>query len=140
MKFQQLKYPETQLLKLFLTGAGTSLNTFRYFNTRSLDVIKNHIYTIVLLSELNVPIGYGHLDVENDIVWLGMAISESHTGKGLGKLVLNNLIEHASDQKIESIKLSVDNDNIGARSLYEKFNFKLLERKEKISFYELTLN
>ena len=42
--------------------------TFRYFNKRTIDVIKNHLLTILLLVN-DLPIGYAHIDYENKY-WL----------------------------------------------------------------------
>ena len=38
---------------------------FRYYHSRTVDVIRNHIVTIVLTLNDNI-IGYGHLDYEKD--------------------------------------------------------------------------
>jgi hypothetical protein len=53
------------LLSKFIKSAGNSLETFRYYNTRSLDVIKNHLYTILILKD-DFPVAYGHLDKEEN--------------------------------------------------------------------------
>ena len=139
MKFVSIKYPDTDLVKSFIDSAGDSLQAFRYFNSRGLDVLKNHVHTALIVDEHNTPLAYGHLDSENDTVWLGTAVSETHTGKGLGKMMMAHLIESAKNQHIKNIRLSVDNDNVRATNLYTSFGFKLTEKKEKISFYEFNL-
>jgi len=139
MKFVSIKYPDTDLVKKFIDNAGNSLLAFRYFNSRGLDVIKNHVHTALIVDENNMPIAYGHLDFENNTVWLGTAVSEAHTGKGLGKSMMAHLIELANNQHIKSIRLSVDNDNVRAINLYTSFGFKLTEKKENIRFYQLNL-
>ncbi len=110
-------------LNRFLNNAGESLNTFRYFSSRPVEVIANHV-TTVLLYENDLPIGYGHLDKDGENTWLGICISQHKKNKGYGKLVMNKLISVAHDQKIPLIKLSVDTKNIEAVNLYEKFGFK----------------
>ena len=156
MEFVQIKYPEVKLLEQFIAEAGTSLNSFRYFQKRPLDVIKNHLCTFLLLDE-GKPVAYGHLDMTNEAtiaancgskekivptektIWLGIAVTEKYLGLGLGVLMMNQLISFAKQNKVKEIKLSVDNDNIGAIKLYEKLGFKLLEKKEIFGFYVLTL-
>lgn len=157
LEFIQVKYPDTQLLKQFIDGAGNSLKTFRYFQKRPLEVIKEHLCTFLLLDE-KTPVAYGHLDVTNESVisehcgddkstttttttiWLGIAVSERYIGLGLGVLMMNKLIEYGRTHAVKQIKLSVDNDNGPAIGLYERLGFKLQEKKEKFSFYTLDLN
>ena len=53
------------LLKKFIKLNDS--NFFRYYHSRTLDVIRNHIVTIVLTLKDNI-IGYGHLDFEKNMV------------------------------------------------------------------------
>jgi len=157
MQFVQVKYPEVKLLQQFIDEAGTSLKSFRYFSTRPLEVIKNHLCTFLMLDE-GKPVAYGHLDVTDEAtiaancgstekglktektIWLGIAVSEKYLGLGLGPMMMNQLISFAKQNGVKQIKLSVDNDNIPAVKLYEKLGFKLLEKKETFGFYILTLS
>jgi RimJ/RimL family protein N-acetyltransferase len=146
-----------KLLEQFIADAGTSLKSFRYFQKRPLEVIKNHLCTFLLLDE-GKPVAYGHLDVSDEAtiaakcgsnevipktektIWLGVAVVEKYVGLGLGAMMMNQLISFAKLNKVKEIKLSVDNDNTSAISLYEKLGFKLLEKKEVFGFYVLQLN
>ena len=125
------------LLTKFLDNAGSALLNFRYFNSRSFEVLNNHAYTILLLENGN-PIGYGHLDLENEITWLGIAVAEGFQGKGLGKIILKDLINYSIKSGISVIKLSVDKNNNSAINLYEKFGFKL-ERDLSDTVYLMNL-
>ncbi|MHB8259834.1 MAG: GNAT family N-acetyltransferase [Bacteroidia bacterium] len=155
MHFIQVKYPHTALLQQFIEGAGTSLQSFRYFQTRPLTVIENHICTFLLIED-NTPIAYGHLDVSDEAtiaahcgveekqpnlftktIWLGIAVSESQKGRGFGKLMIDRLLYFAKENAITQIKLSVDNNNTAAIKLYEKVGFVLQEKKETFSYYKL---
>jgi ribosomal protein S18 acetylase RimI-like enzyme len=156
MKFVQVKYPDVKLLEQFIADAGSSLKSFRYFQKRPLEVIKNHLCTFLLLEE-DKPVAYGHLDVTTEAeisaqcgseekvaptketIWLGVAVSEKYIGLGLGVMMMNQLISFAKHERLREIKLSVDNDNVAAIKMYEKLGFKLLEKKEVFSFYQLTL-
>ena len=135
MHFVQVKYPDTKLLQQFIDEAGTSLQSFRYFSKRPLEVIKNHACTYLLMDG-NTPVAYGHLDNEDGIVWLGVAVTQAHVGLGLGVMMMKQLINFAKENAIPAIKLSVDNANTAAIKMYEKLGFVLQEKKETFSFYQ----
>jgi len=126
-------------LKNFINNAGNSLETFRYFNKRSVESIVNHAVTI--LGYFNdIPVAYGHLDKENEDIWLGICVSENYKNKGFGKLIMSELIKYGNDHKIKKIKLIVDKNNINAINLYEKFNFFIVDNfKENVYLMELNL-
>ena len=91
-----------------------------------MSIIKQHLCTYVMLSE-GKSIGYGHLEEENDMVWLGIAMIESHTGLGLGKIMMKKLLDFAYQKDKKTIHLSVDKENKGAIYLYQKFGFKIIK-------------
>lgn len=138
MKFIQVKYPEVKLLQQFIDEAGTSLKSFRYFQKRPLEVIKNHACTFLLIDK-EEPVAYGHLDKEDNTIWLGVAVIEAYLGLGLGAMMMNKLISFAKENHIPIIKLSVDNNNSAAIALYKKLGFVLQEKKDSFSFYSLTV-
>lgn len=121
------------LIKIFLDNAGNSLNYFRYFTKRPISIIKNHIVTGVILLNLE-PVGYGHLDLDTDKIWLGIAINEKFNGKGLGTLMMNFLISTAKIHKIKEIYLSVDKNNEAAIKLYTKFKFKIIKESDELYY------
>lgn len=143
------------LLRQFIAEAGSSLNSFRYFQKRPLEVIKNHLCTFLLLDN-GAPAAYGHLDVSDEatvaahcggeapktekIIWLGIAVSEKYIGLGLGVMMMNQLISFGKTNGVKQIRLSVDNDNEAAINLYKKMGFVLQEKKETFGFYTLNLN
>lgn len=66
------------------------------------------------------------------VVVLNMAIHEGHQSKGIGKMLLNYLIEWAkSNPKIEKFELQVRSSNIRAIKLYESMGFTEEGRKTK---------
>ena len=115
-------------------GAGT-LEKFRYFQSRPLEIIDNHVATFIIRHESNA-IAYGHLDKEDENIWLGIAIAEAFHGRGLGNLMMTHLLAFARIQKIPTIKLAVDIDNHSAIPLYQKFGFKEVNRIKKVVFME----
>ncbi len=135
MKFIRVTYPETKVLEEFIRTAGTALKSFRYFATRPVDTIRFHLCTYLLL-ENNVPVAYGHLDEEAGITWLGIAVIEGQQGKGFGRAMMQQLIKEGQKAEVGKIKLSVDNDNTAAITLYKSLGFKEVAKKETFSFYE----
>ena len=113
---------DEELLRAFIRNAGNSLSSFRYFNKRSFNVIKNHIITALII-EQDVPVGYGHLDKDDKTVWLGIAISEKEKGRGLGLAMMDFLTSKADKALLSSLSLSVDKENTVAINLYKKFDF-----------------
>ena len=138
--FSIIDVEDLEMLNEFLSTAGSTLNTFRYFQNRPLSVIKNHYVTCLLMNE-NKPVGYGHLDNDGDTVWLGIAIAEGFNGKGLGKLFMEFLVSKAKSNRLSKLKLTVDDSNIPAIRLYEKFGFKSLGTlKEQCLLMELEIS
>jgi ribosomal protein S18 acetylase RimI-like enzyme len=113
-------------LKDFLERAGDSLLKFRYFTSRPLSILKNHCLTI-LAFDAEQPVGYGHLDLENEVIWLGIAVAEKGRGKGTGKKIMDYLVTYADDNQIAEICLTVDQDNVTAVHLYKKFDFNIVK-------------
>lgn len=126
------------ILKTFLDNLGEAKNSFRYYNSRSLETINNHILTILVI-ENNLPIGYGHLDEEENIVWLGISVIPKYHNKGIGKLIMSYLVSKAQKLKISNIFLTVDIHNKPAQILYEKFNFKRINETKTYLKYNLAL-
>jgi len=113
-------------LKKFLINVLPS--TFRYFNTRNIDVIKNHIITIILLDN-EIPIGYAHIDYEHKY-WFGICVLEEYHGMGYGNLLMDYIFNNEKIKSLNEIHLCVDKININAINLYKKFNFQIIDENE----------
>jgi ribosomal protein S18 acetylase RimI-like enzyme len=120
------------LISMFLANAGSSLKTFRYFSTRPIDCIQNHVLTVLFL-EKGVPIAYGHLDKDGDIIWLGICVIEEYKGRAIGKIIIDYLLKYADDNCL-NVMLKVDFENHQAISLYKKYNFLIFYEETSI-FY-----
>jgi GNAT superfamily N-acetyltransferase len=105
---------------------------FRYFDSRDESCFNNHFYHFVL-NDPN-PVGYGHLDYDNDKMWLGMCVFDSYVGKGYGKLIFKTLIDKRENH---SLHLTVDKDNFKAINLYLSNGFKIYKQTEKIFYCKL---
>lgn len=123
------------LVDVFLSKLIVGKNTFRYFDKRPLSVMERHVITLVGLDDDKNPIAYGHLDKENDTLWLGVAVVDDMQRKGIGSQMVGALINYAISKNEPVISLSVDKENKGAILLYEKFNFVKIDENEQCLFY-----
>jgi RimJ/RimL family protein N-acetyltransferase len=128
--------PSIEQIDSFLENAGESLSTFRYFQRRSVEVIKNHLVTL-LYEENDQYVGYGHLDSEDGTVWLGICLSPSQIGKGSSKVIMTDLLDFARRNNVHELSLSVDVKNFRAVSLYERFGFQTYQEDDRIKFMKL---
>ena len=135
MKIVKIDEAAIGLLRRFIALIGASGSSFRYFNSRPAEIIRNHVVTLLGLDDAGTPVCYGHLDREGDIVWLGICVAEGHTGQGLGGRMMTALLDAGDQAGIKEIKLSVDNNNLSGIHLYEKNGFRLISRNDKISFH-----
>lgn len=122
------------LVVSFISNLGSSSKKFRYFNSRDISIINNHLSTFLILFE-NRAVAYGHLEPDSDKTWLGIAVIEEMRGRGFGKLMLKKLLDTAKKLHLEEIHLSVDKDNEAAIDLYVKNGFKIYELKETFTLY-----
>lgn len=113
----------------FLNNNTKNQSTFRYYKKRNIDVIKNHLKTILCVDEK--ILGYGHLDVENDKIWLGIMVCDECIGRNIGKFIMENLLNNIDCD----VYLSVDTLNERAINLYKKYNFSIIEENKINNFY-----
>jgi ribosomal protein S18 acetylase RimI-like enzyme len=103
--------------------------TFRYFNKRSVNVISNHLITLILIDN-NLPVGYAHIDYDDNKYWFGICILENYQGKGYGKKLMEYIFNHKKITNIDKIYLTVDKINDIAINLYKKYNFNIIEEND----------
>ena len=111
--------------------------TFRYFNKRSINVISNHLITLILIDD-NLPVGYAHIDYDDNKYWFGICILENYQGKGYGKKIMEYIFNHEKIKHIDKIYLTVDKINDIAISLYKKYNFYIVEERD--SYFMMCLS
>lgn len=95
--------------------------------------------TILAVINGDTPIGYGHLDPEGNKVWLGICVSDKWQGKGIGKLMMNRLIDEAKIQYLPALYLTVDAKNIAAIKLYQQFGFHEYDRQGETIYFRFDL-
>ncbi len=140
-KFRTLKFipitntPESlDILSSFLDNLKVGSKNFRYFQSRSLQVIEKHEVTLLLKHESNI-VAYGHLEEEGDELWLGIAVSDGHIGLGWGLTMMRQLEKEAIDRGLRVISLRVDIDNYAAQRLYLKMGYSVNVEKSNQASY-----
>jgi len=120
-----------------LNSSNNSLKTFRYFNTRSTSIVNTHKYNVICYYN-SYPVSYGHLDLDKNFkLWLGIFVSDDYQGMGFGKETIKILLNKFNTFSDKKLYLSVDENNLKARSLYEKFGFVMLDAKNNTVYYIL---
>ncbi len=137
MNIIEITKMNTEILEKFISNKQNMASSFRYFEKRTIDVINNHILTVVLTDTNNEVIGYGHIDHDGKY-WLGICLLNGYTGKGYGKLIMDHLLNHPKVRACQCIHLSVDKSNEIAIKLYQKYNFNII--KDCGTYYLMNLN
>lgn len=126
--------------KILATYIETELKfskSFRYFQSRDMQVLKNHLVTVLII-ENNKLLGYGHIDKEK-FNWLGIYVSKDFRSRGIGNRLMNFLVEESTIQGLDIIRLTVDNNNTIALKLYKKQGFEVIEKNEEYTTLKLVL-
>ena len=101
------------------------------------DFIRAHLgeskSILLIAKDGDVIVGNGSLDVLPRRMYhraeLGISVLRGYWGKGIGTMLLRELIAHGKKEGLDGISLEVRTDNTRAISLYNKFGF------EKVATY-----
>ncbi len=94
---------------------------------------RSEVYSyFVLIGEKSEVLGYfGIMNISGEGELLTIAVKSEHRGKGYGAIMLESAILSSSLKGSEKIFLEVNEKNTPARSLYEKFGFVVISKREK---------
>ena len=111
---------------------------FRYFLKRKIDCLHSHLITIIGTVD-SKPVAYGHIDIDNEIYWVGVCILEAYQGRGYGTKIIKYLLDAFKRLRPDKmLYLTVDKDNTGACILYQNVGFKVIEETDL--YYRMNLN
>jgi ribosomal protein S18 acetylase RimI-like enzyme len=130
----------------------TIRNDCRLFMTRNTDYITeeqqvtwyNNLdkskYKLFLFYEIYhgavvVPVGFGIIREEDDVLLLTGGVSSTDRGKGIGRFIFERLLDIAKTEN-KKIKLEVLISNTIAHSLYCKLGFKETNRNDRVIMME----
>jgi perosamine synthetase len=129
MKIIEINQNNKFYLKQFISDLQS--DTFRYFQKRDENIIKNHILTVVLIDKNNVVFGYAHIDFDDNKYWFGICLYQQYQNMGIGNKLMRYILNHYKIKNISEIYLTVDNINTNAIRLYEKNNFQKITSNDK---------
>ena len=103
-----------------------------YDNFWSYDVLEEELecdnsYVIVAKNDENSIVGFAGLKVildEADI--MNIVVKKDFRHNGIGSILLEDLINHSKDLNLKTITLEVNENNLSAIRLYDKFSFDKL--------------
>ncbi|MBF0360964.1 MAG: GNAT family N-acetyltransferase [Oligoflexia bacterium] len=79
-------------------------------------------------------------DDSEQVAEIGVSIISEYQGKGIAYLLMKNCIEIAkTSTNIKKIILTVKEDKINAKNLYQKLGFKITNKNEQKKFYWMEL-
>ena len=77
-------------------------------------------------------VGYAGLDVAGDVAdVMTVATAPTQQGKGIGRLLLDELVRRAASRGCEAVLLEVRADNEAARNLYERKGFEVISVRRR---------
>ena len=106
-------------------------------NFWSYDVLEEELecdnsYVIVAKVDENTIVGFAGLKVildEADI--MNIVVKKDFRHNGIGSVLLENLINYSKDLNLKTITLEVNENNLSAIRLYDKFSFDRLGIRKK---------
>lgn len=107
------------------------------FREKIISLSQNTSAAYLVVEDVGEIIGHAivephRLQTTSHVVFLTIAIHEGHQGKGIGKMLMQHLLDWAKAHPIiEKFELQVRSSNVRAIKLYENFGFVEEGRKVK---------
>lgn len=99
------------------------------------EIEKNPLSTYLVAVKGDAVLGYvGAWKILDEGHITNIAVKKSHRGRGIGELLLSNLIDEFAKESIASITLEVRVSNVPAQNLYKKLGF--LSAGTRPNYYE----
>lgn len=88
------------------------------------EAVKDENSLLYVLTKENQVVASCTVDLSSEVNYLyGLAVLEEVRGQGLGSYLVKILINDLLDRNDKAFQIAVDDDNVGARRLYEKLGF-----------------
>lgn len=129
---------DSEIRELTMTPKFSKDQQIQWFN--SINEHKDYLIWGIICEKL--PIGVCGLKniTENEGEYWGYIGEKSYWGKGIGKIIMNVVINKAKEIKLKKIYLKVNKLNYRAIKLYAKLNFTVIDESDKIYIMILDLN
>lgn len=86
----------------------------------------------IIVQDTKKPVGFAsYKPVAINIYKLDkIYILQTQQGKGIGKFVIDYILQQIKDRGAESLQLQVNRNNINAKSFYEKIGFSIIQEAD----------
>ena len=128
-----------QVKQIYESGIATGIATFETTAPSFEKWDDGHLtFARLVAVEKNEVVGWTALSpVSNRCVYGGVAevsvyVAETHKGKGIGKLLLQNLITESERNGIWTLQAGIFTDNVASVKLHKKVGFRVIGHREKI--------
>lgn len=117
----------------------TEFDEFWTYEILQQELLSNNSKYIVAKSLDNIIVGFAGIKIILDTAELmNIVTKKSFRENGIGKLMLEYLINMCKNEKIKTLNLEVNSQNTIAINLYKKYNFKEVGLRKK--YYNNTYN
>lgn len=110
----------------------SDFDDFWNYNILKEELECSNSYFIVAKNEDNEIVGFaGFKSILDEANIMNIVVKKSFRYNGIGSILLSNLISYAKDKNLKTITLEVNEHNLSAIHLYDKFNFDHLGIRKK---------
>ena len=110
----------------------TEFDEFWTYEILQQELLSNNSKYIVAKSLDNIIVGFAGIKIILDTAELMKIVTKkSFRANGIGKLMLEYLINMCKNEKIKTLNLEVNSQNTIAINLYKKYNFKEVGLRKK---------
>ena len=134
---QQVHWEKVKII--YESGIATGIATFETTAPSWEKWNNGHLaFARLVAIKNNELVGWAALSqVSNRCVYDGVAevsvyVGNNHKGRGIGKLLLQNLITESESNGIWTLQAGIFTDNIASVKLHEKVGFRVIGYKERI--------
>lgn len=128
-----------QVKQIYESGIATGIATFETTAPSWEKWNERHLtFARLVAIDNNEVVGWAALSpVSSRCVYGGVAevsvyVADTHKGKGIGKLLLQNLINESENNGIWTLQAGIFTENIASVKLHEKVGFRIVGHREKI--------
>lgn len=129
LKIEKMNLEDLNSIKAILL---TEFDSFWTYSTFEQELECENSHFIIAKNENNEIIGFAGLKIiidEADI--MNIVVKKSYRNNGIGSILLENLISYAKSLKLKTVTLEVNDHNLSAIRLYDKFNFDHIGIRKK---------
>ena len=132
---KNIEHPE-KCISEFLGNLVGGKNYFGYCYTRDKFEASQHV--VCFLVKINgTMVGCAHIDLCDEIYWVGIVIADSHRSLGLGSLLMSKLIDCAILRRITQLDIKIDLENQMAINICKNNGFNIRSSRSGENIYHM---